>query len=447
MANSEATNSTGGSEIACAQNTPETLHSRQVRTVYLITYSQANLERVPKREDFASLVVEAFTSTCDIDGIISHWACSLEPHQNGGSHYHMAIKLKQARRWISVRRWLHNRHGINVNFSNVHNNYYSAWKYATKQDKEYVHSSNHPDLSTNKTTKATGNKKKGKSKSKRLSVYDVSQLAVKKGIKTRLGLLALANEQKKEGKVDLAQFIANRGPKVVAEALSVGWELEEAEAKMARQRLSRLEILERCLEEQCSEGCEGEWLTMAESVLANNGVTCVSFASAVKELLDKGRGKYKNIMITGPANCGKTFLLNPLNEVYRTFTNPATTSFAWVGAESAEVIFLNDFRWSPQVLPWHNMLLLLEGQTVHLPAPKSHFAKDIIFDNDTPIFCTGKQEIILVKGGNIDERESEMMRVRWHVFRFNYQIPESEQRSVAQCKHCFAELILKPCLL
>lgn len=158
---------------------------------------------------------------------------------------------------------------------------------------------------------------------------------------------------------------------------------------------------------------------MAESVLANNGVTCRSFASAVKDLLDKGRGKYRNIMITGPANCGKTFLLNPLNEVYRTFTNPATTSFAWVGAEIAEVIFLNDFRWSPQVLPWHNMLLLLEGQTVHLPAPKSHFAKDIIFDNDTPIFCTGKQEIILVKGGNIDERESEMMRVRWHVFRFN----------------------------
>ena len=40
MANSEATNSTGGSEIACAQNTPETLHSRQVRTVYLITFAR-----------------------------------------------------------------------------------------------------------------------------------------------------------------------------------------------------------------------------------------------------------------------------------------------------------------------------------------------------------------------------------------------------------------------
>lgn len=83
MANSEGANSKGGSENACPQNNPmeetsETLHSRQVRTVYLITYSQANLERVPKREDFASLVVGAFTSTCDIEGIISHWACKTE---------------------------------------------------------------------------------------------------------------------------------------------------------------------------------------------------------------------------------------------------------------------------------------------------------------------------------------------------------------------------------
>lgn len=426
------------SEIHSTQDTSEMLHSRQVRTVYLITYSQANLDQVPKREHFAHLVVQAFDSTCNIDNIITQWACSLESHQNGGYHYHMAIKLKQARRWISVRRWLHNRHGISVNFSNIHSNYYSAWKYTTKQDKDYVQSHDHPDLTSTKAITVRGKNKKGKGQ-KRLSVYDVSQLAVKKGIKTRLGLVALANEQKKAGKEDLAQFIANRGPKVVAEALSVGWELEEAEGKIARQRLTRFQILERCLEEDCAEGCNGEWLNMAETVLTNNGVTCASFSTIVKELLDKGRGKYRNVMITGPANCGKTFLLNPLNHVYKTFTNPATTSFAWVGSE--------DFRWSPQVLPWHNMLLLLEGQTVHLPAPKSHFSKDITFNTDTPIFCTGKQEIILVKGGNIDERESEMMRVRWHVFRFNYQIPESEQRDIAPCKHCFAELILRPCLL
>lgn len=440
-----------GGCIAAETNVEDesSLHNRQVRTVYLITYSQADLTRVAKREDFASLVVEAFTGTCEVDNIVNQWACSMEPHQNAGYHYHMAVKLKQARRWLSVRRWLQNRHGIQVNFSNVHTNYYSAWKYTTKQDKSYVQSHGHPDLSTTRassSTRATSRTKKGKKK-QRLSVYDVSQLVVKKGIRTRLGLLALANEQKKAGKDDLAQFIANRSPKVVAEAISVGWEMEQAQEKLDRQKLTRIQMLEKALESECTEGCGGEWLSMAESVLANNGITCASFARAVHELLEKGRGKYRNVMITGPANCGKTFLLNPLNKIYSTFTNPASSTFAWVGAESCEVIFLNDFRWSPQVLAWNDMLLLLEGQTVHFPAPKCHFTQDITFDADTPIFCTGKQEIFLVKGGSIDERESEMMRVRWMVFRFNFQIAEKDQRVVPPCSKCFAELILRPCLL
>ena len=76
---------------------------------------------------------------------------------------------------------------------------------------------------------------------------------------------------------------------------------------------------------------------------------------------------------------------------------------------------MNDFSWSPQVLAWHDLLLLLEGQTVHLPVPKTHCSKDIAFDKDTPIFCTSKHQLIFVKGGQVDEKETEMMAVRWKV--------------------------------
>ena len=179
-------------------------------------------------------------------------------------------------------------------------------------------------------------------------------------------------------------------------------------------------------------------------MLKNNGITQESFAKAVKELLHKGRGKYRNIMLIGPANCGKTFLLNPLNKIYKTFTNPASTSFAWVGAEEAEVLFLNDFRWSQQIIAWHDLLLMLEGQLVHLPAPKSHFAKDIVFDSDTPVFATSKHQLVFVKNGVIDERETEMMSVRWKVFNFNRQIPQVEQQEVTECPTCFAKFILEP---
>ena len=163
----------------------------------------------------------------------------------------------------------------------------------------------------------------------------------------------------------------------------------------------------------------------------------------MSELLEKGRGKYRNIFLKGPANCGKTFLLNPLTVIYRTFLNPASTRFSWVGAELAEITFLNDFRWSAQVLPWQNMLLLLEGQPVHFSAPKTHYAQDIVFEKDTPIFCTSKSEIVAIKEGVVDDIETQMMSVRWHVFTMYAQIPELEQVVLSPCGKCFAKLILE----
>ena len=133
-------------------------------------------------------------------------------------------------------------------------------------------------------------------------------------------------------------------------------------------------------------------------------------------------------MIVGIANCGKTFLLNPLNVIYNTFSNPASTRFAWVGTGKAEILFLNDFRWTMSVIQWHDCLLLFEGQLVHLPAAKSHYAKDIAFTGDTLIFVTGKSPIVSVKNRALDKKETEMMNVWWKIFRFHAQIPQEKEK-------------------
>ncbi|CAH3186635.1 unnamed protein product [Porites lobata] len=111
-------------------------------------------------------------------------------------------------------------------------------------------------------------------------------------------------------------------------------EFAEAEAKCLRAKKTRIELLQ----EQTTGEC--------------------------------GRGKYRNIFIYGDTNCGKSFILAPLKVIYKTFCNPATGSFAWLGAEDAEVIFLNDFRWHPKIIAWADFLQALEGDTVHLPTPK-----------------------------------------------------------------------------
>lgn len=120
------------------------LNARAVQQVYLITYSQVDFKKFPTRNSFAEAVVSSFTDSTDTT--VEHWVCCKEPHQTKGCHYHMAIKLDRCKRWLSSKNYLQEIYGILVYFSDLHYNYYSAWKYTTKKDKNVLESDNHPDL-------------------------------------------------------------------------------------------------------------------------------------------------------------------------------------------------------------------------------------------------------------------------------------------------------------
>lgn len=434
--------------------TENELQPRQVRSVYLITYSQANLEKFQTRESFARAVIKEFESS---KVRVLQWVCCLENHKVNGVHYHLAIKMSSNKRWLPVKKRMTQEHGAVLHFSSAHQNYYSAWKYVTKSDQQYQQSQDHPDLTltgspqtSNASRRRVGRKRKqnqekshkGK-KPERLTNPRVSEVILKKRIKTRTELYALAEGQRKEGKVELFNFIVNKNAKKVEELLTTTWEMHNAPKDLSRSKKSRIVILNDCLSEDCVEGCYDEWYHAAIETLCRNEIQVEQFAGAVKTLLEKGRGKFRNILITGPANCGKTFVLKPLVQIYNAFVNPASSTFAWVGAEQSEVMFLNDFRWSQQLIPWHDLLLLLEGECVHLPAPKTHFAADILLTKDTPIFSTSSKELQYVKNGMHCERETEMMAVRWKVFKFHNRIPQNQQREVLPCSRCFARLILE----
>ena len=102
----------------------------------------------------------------------------------------------------------------------------------------------------------------------------MSEIIVEKGIKTRTELLALANEQKMEGKTDIAVFLVNWGPNVVPEVLS--------------SKISQIDILREAQSTECVPECNGMWLTCAKQVLQQNGINVQSFLDAVKELIHKG---------------------------------------------------------------------------------------------------------------------------------------------------------------
>ena len=301
------------------------MHYRTVRRTYLITHSQANLEKFPSRQSFADCVVDAFQNGASI-ATVQHWVCCMENHADGGKHYHMAIKLSTQKRWKGAKKFLMDTYDISVHFSTRHDNYYSAYKYVTEEDIDALHSPGHPNLASGKSPKTKASTKalrraakqrrsleseakpgpSGVSKKKRrLSNLDVSELLLKNGIKRDIELLALANTQKAEGICDLAEFVLGKSDKSLKELIACTWKMENASKTLQRENKSRMSLIRQSKSEaQCVDGCNGNWQECALQVLKQNNVHPYFFASAVRDLLEKGRGTFRNLMIMSPANGG-----------------------------------------------------------------------------------------------------------------------------------------------
>ena len=61
--------------------------------------------------------------------------------------------------------------------------------------------------------------------------------------------------------------------------------------------MTRLEVLQQTLQEECAQGCHGRWVEMAYDILTRNSIPFPEFAQAVHTLLDIKRGKYRNMRV------------------------------------------------------------------------------------------------------------------------------------------------------
>ena len=77
---------------------------------------------------------------------VEHWACCLEPHKKEGEPFHLCVKLSEPRRWKPIKEAVSDKHGIILHFSAKLDNYYTAFKFAIKIDKEVLMSPRHPNF-------------------------------------------------------------------------------------------------------------------------------------------------------------------------------------------------------------------------------------------------------------------------------------------------------------
>ena len=201
-------------------------------------------------------------------------------------------------------------------------------KYATEEDKAVLRSPNHPTNVVEPRTASAIRARagKGRIKGKHVSSTEGANIVLQQIINGRLELLALANSRTQQGDSRLYDFVLNRSQKMINELVETVWEVETATEKIARSTLSRIDILREQLTSTCI--CEGEWLQCALEILSKNSIDRAVFDDAIISLLVMGRGKGLNIYINGPANCGKTFILDPLRHIFDTFLSPATCSYA-----------------------------------------------------------------------------------------------------------------------
>jgi hypothetical protein len=433
-----------------------------VRSTYLLTYSRVDLTRFPTRRSFADIVVGAFPDS-DRNKLLQ-WACSAEEHADGHPHYHMCLKFNANRRWRRGKNRIFQNHGISVHFSSFHNDYPDAFTYVTKHDAHYITSENHPPLMTphrtrnasvaaRKRTRETargnedeqeGKNEKEEKKTKRLSAGLVADFAVKHNIRTEKDMHEAIKLQKNEGQMELHDFVLGKPRKVITDIITRAWDIENSLSGKERRSKSLITILAEASEGECVNGCNGRWLELANETLTNNRINPYVFADAIRVALKEGRGKGFNVMIKGKGNCAKTFILLPLTSIYKAFSNPASTTFAWIGVEEKELIFLNDFRWNPTVLDWSALLNLLDGIDVNLPRPKTIYSTDITLSrgDKVPIFCTTIDRIKYVGPSEHPDEETNMMDLRWKVFEFTHVIPPSQAVKIEPCGKCFANMAM-----
>ena len=158
--------------------------------------------------------------------------------------------------------------------------------------------------------------------------------------------MMIAKQRHDDDEKDIYNVIANKTQKESSELVSTTWKIQNAPAIVERNSKSRIEILNKYANTVCVENCNGEWFVCAKKVLKNNSINPYVYAEAIPQCLKNGCQKQNNIMLVGSTNCGKSFLLDPLELIHKTFMNPSATSYAWVELEEFEIAYLNDFRYT-----------------------------------------------------------------------------------------------------
>ena len=102
--------------------------------------------------------------------------------------------------------------------------------------------------------------------------------------------------------------------------------MQNSKATLETEKTSRMQLLEKARLSSIVDGCDMEWHICYRNIFERNSINSYVYADGIRDQLIHGRGKFRNVMITGRANCGKTLMLTPVEIIFHTLATQQMTS-------------------------------------------------------------------------------------------------------------------------
>jgi hypothetical protein len=170
----------------------------------------------------------------------------------------------------------------------------------------------------------------------------------------------------------------------------------------------------------------------------------------------RGPTKHKQaLMVIGPSNCGKSFLLDPLELIFSVFRKPPSGpgSSKLNGIQKKECVIWNEWDLDDTVMNTDDFLNWLEGRPFRIGAPKTITAEDPEHSpKNQPAFFSGGRELRIKVdvGGRETMINSRISYLRLHKpfidsKKVNGVVPAQDSlRQIDPCPRCWARMVCAP---
>ena len=429
------------------------------------------------RQAFADLIIEAYKETNPMRQVV-RWCVVLE--WGARQHFHMALNTDGPVRFLGIVDWLRKKKNLYVNFRS-HSCYARALLYNirptkhkpySKLDKTPLFSPNHKPLDEavkiplksiaataksvlksqqkRKAADAAGDAKKSKTeladeekekKKRRIPPEAKVALAVRVGfVKTGDDLTRYAEEQMLNyDDYSLTKYLAGKSAdKLVKDEL---YKMKASE-RIERKKLTKIQILELALEDDCV--CGAEWIPSMWNLCTRSNEDPMRLGAAIYDALYRGAGKGRAVLLHGCTTSGKSWIFDPLGLIFFAHDTPDLlgTQKPLLGFQKFEIALWQEFRWEEKgSLSWANFFRLLGGENLTIGEALNQASEHTPIKVYQPMFMSSNVIPGFERQAN-NQVELDALLRRYNKFLFNGTISKEEVRNVPACKCCFAKWVL-----